>query len=261
MQVSVRRLVGMPQFAARQALDFLLPLRCICCDERVGSADSLCAQCWQKVTFIEKPWCQRLGTPFSYDIGETAWSPQAIASPPVFDRLRTVAFYEGPARDLVMALKFSGRRQVALPMAQWMMRIGLEVLDKDSVIVPVPLHWLRLLSRRFNQSADLARAIARECNIRYEPELLKRSRRTRQQVGLSAKDRQKNVRSAFSVTKDRLGDLQGRHVVLIDDVITTGSTVTACSKTLLAAGAASVDVLTFAFADPSNQSRESAEVY
>ncbi|MES0883539.1 ComF family protein [Roseibium sp. SCP14] len=247
-------MTAIPRAFARLTLDFLLPLRCVSCTSTVGTPDSLCPDCWQKMSFMEKPWCERLGTPFSYDVGEGAWSPQAIASPPIFDRLRSVAFYDGPARDLVVALKFFRRRELARPMGLWMCRTGSEILREDSLIVPVPLHWMRLLSRRFNQSADLARVIARECGGQFEPGLLKRRKKTRRQVGLSAKARQKNVRSAFCIDPERIGQIQGRHVVLIDDVITTGSTIAVCSKTLLSAGAASVDVLTFAFADTSNRS-------
>ncbi len=248
---TARRLSVPPGRAAAFALDFLLPLRCLCCDRKVADKESLCPHCWQQVPFIEKPWCYRLGTPFSYDVGEEAWSLRAIAEPPLFERLRAVALYDGPARDLVLALKFSRRRELARPMARWMCRNGGEFLNSGSLIVPVPLHWLRLLSRRFNQSADLAREVAGECGAQFEPGLLKRQKRTRQQVGLSAEARRKNVRSAFAVDEGRKAVLQGRHVVLIDDVMTTGSTVTACSKTLLSAGAASVDVITFALADPS----------
>lgn len=234
----------------RGALDALLPLRCLCCDRRVGSDDGLCPVCWHGMAFIEKPVCYRLGTPFAYDVGEETWSPRAIAAPPVFDRLRSVAFYEGSAQRLVLAYKFGGRRELARPMGKWMSNAGREFLGPDSVIIPVPLHWARLVSRRFNQAATLAQVIATGCGGTYQPDILKRRKRTRRQVGLPAKERQKNVRSAFGVDKSRLDRLEGRHVVLIDDVITTGATVTACTKTLLAAGAASVDVLTFALADP-----------
>ncbi|WP_208986039.1 ComF family protein [Labrenzia sp. OB1] len=253
-----KNLISAPGTAAGMVLDFLLPLRCLCCEAKVASEDSLCPKCWQDMHFIEKPWCHRLGIPFTYDVGDGAWSPRAIASPPVFDRLRSVAFYEGPARQLVLALKFSRRRELARSMGCWMSRSGSEFLDRDSLIIPVPLHWLRLLSRRFNQSADLAKAVARNCGGEFEPDLLKRKKRTRQQVGLSAKDRHKNVRSAFSIDAARVGALQGRHVVLVDDVMTTGSTVSACCKVLLASGAASVNVLTFALADPSIRSADGA---
>ncbi|TYC53409.1 ComF family protein [Rhodobacterales bacterium] len=243
--------------AARLALDFLLPVRCLSCDRRVSSEHGLCASCWQKMPFYEKPWCYRLGTPFSYDMGAEVWSPRAIASPPEFGRLRSVAAFEGPARDLVHGLKFGGRRDLAGPMGSWMARAGQELLTGESLIVPVPLHWSRLIARRFNQSADLARAVAGAGGGRFEPMLLRRSRRTRRQVGLSSADRRKNVRTAFTVSDDRLADLQGRHVILIDDVITTGSTVTACCRTLLGAGAESVDVLTFAHADVAGEASPS----
>ncbi|POF30419.1 ComF family protein [Roseibium marinum] len=249
-----KNLISAPGAAEGLVLDFLLPLRCLCCETKVASEDGLCPRCWQNMHFIEKPWCHRLGIPFTYDVGEGAWSPRAIASPPVFDRLRSVAFYDGPARELVLALKFSRRRELARSMGRWMSRSGSEFLSRDSLVIPVPLHWLRLLSRRFNQSADLAKAVAGHCGGQFEPELLKRRKRTRQQVGLSAKDRLKNVRSAFAIDTARMGEVQGRHVVLIDDVMTTGSTVSACSKVLLASGAASVNVLTFALADPSIRS-------
>jgi len=91
MTVAEYRLIEIPARAARFALNAVLPLRCLCCDRRVAQDGGLCAQCWQNMRFFEKPWCHRLGTPFSYDVGEDAWSPQAIASPPVFDRLLSVA--------------------------------------------------------------------------------------------------------------------------------------------------------------------------
>lgn len=203
------------------------------------------------MAFIEKPVCHRLGTPFAYDVGEDTWSPRAIASPPAFDRLRSVAFYEGSAQRLVLAYKFGGRRELARPMGKWMSNAGREFLNPDCLIVPVPLHWVRMVSRRFNQAGALAQVVAKACGGSYEPDILKRRKRTRRQVGLSARERQKNVRTAFSIDETRLDRLEGRHVVLIDDVITTGSTIAACTKTLLSAGAASVDVLTFALADPS----------
>lgn len=245
------RLRGLPGLAAGLVLDGLLPPRCLCCDLRIDEQGGLCASCWRETPFLEKPWCQRYGTPFAYDVGAGAWSPQAIAAPPLFDRLRAVAFYDGPARHLVLTLKFARRRDLARPMARWMVRSGAELLRTDSLIVPVPLHWTRLLTRRFNQASDLAAEIARQSGAHHDPTLLKRRRRTRQQVGLTAKDRRRNVRTAFSLDPARAGGVAGRQIVLVDDVLTTGSTVAACTRCLLGAGAASVDVLTFAMVDQS----------
>ncbi|GAB4521829.1 MAG: ComF family protein [Roseibium sp.] len=258
MPVSGKKYLLFPARAGGLALDFILPLRCLCCDARVASRQALCAACWTDLPFLERPWCHRLGTPFAYDVGDGAWSPQAIAAPPLFDRLRAVAHYEGPARQLVLALKFSRRRELARPMARWMARSGAEILDPDCLLVPVPLHWTRLLSRRFNQAADLAREVALETGAHFEPQLLRRRRRTRQQVGLSAQDRRRNVRTAFALDPERAAAAAGRRIVLVDDVLTTGSTVEACTRRLLAAGAASVDVLTFALADPASRSVDRA---
>jgi ComF family protein len=200
--------------------------------------------------FIEQPWCARLGTPFSHDLGEGALSARAIADPPVYDRARAAALYQGTARDLVLSLKFGARRDVAGVMGQLMARNGRELLEPGSVLVPVPLHRFRLWQRRFNQAALLADAVSRASGVAMDPLALERIRRTRQQVGLSAKERQINVRRAFQVTDAGQGRLHGRNVILVDDVLTTGSTLAACTRVLRAAGVARVDVLTFAIADP-----------
>ncbi|MBO9427149.1 ComF family protein [Labrenzia sp. R4_1] len=232
-------------------LDALLPRRCPCCECGVASGLGLCGSCWQQVRFLERPWCQRMGTPFTHDVGENALSPRAIADPPEFDRLRAVAFYTGPVKDLVLALKFARRRELAEAMGTWMARSGAEFLG-DSLVIPVPLHWTRLWQRRFNQAADLARVVANISGADYAPFILKRTRRTQQQVGLPAKARKRNVRRAFQVPDNQLQKLAGQRVVLVDDVYTTGSTVSACTKVLKSAGAGTVDVLTFALADPAN---------
>lgn len=200
--------------------------------------------------FIEEPWCVRLGTPFSHDLGEGALSARAIADPPVYDRARAAALYQGTARDLVLSLKFGARRDVAGVMGQLMARNGRELLEPGSVLVPVPLHRFRLWQRRFNQAALLAAAVSRASGVAMDPLALERVRRTRQQVGLSAKERQINVRRAFRVTDAGQGRLHGRNVILVDDVLTTGSTLAACTRVLRAAGVTRVDVLTFAIADP-----------
>lgn len=235
---------------AEAVFDGLLPVRCPVCDAVTARGDGLCPACWPRLPFIEAPWCARLGTPFTHDLGDGALSARAIADPPVYDRARAATLYRDAARDLVLALKFGARRDVAGVMGRLMARNGHELLQPGSVLVPVPLHRLRLWQRRFNQAALLAEAVGAISGVTVEPLLLERTRRTRQQVGLTAKERQVNVRKAFRVTERGQALLQGRAVVLVDDVLTTGSTLTACTRVLKAAGAGSVDVLTFAIADP-----------
>lgn len=235
---------------ARAAFDGLLPPRCPVCDAVIAADHSLCPACWTAMPFIEAPWCDRLGTPFSHDLGEGALSARAIADPPVYDRARAATLYKGAARDLVLGLKFGARRDVAGLMGQLMARNGQDVLLPGSLLVPVPLHRLRLWQRRFNQAALLAQAVARVSGVAIEPCALERTRRTRQQVGLTAKQRQVNVRGAFRVSPADRDKIHGRNVILVDDVLTTGSTLAACTRVLRAAGATRVDVLTFAIADP-----------
>lgn len=245
---AVKRLAFWTKPVGRAVLDILLPPRCAACPQEIASDAGLCPTCWASMPFIEHPVCHRFGTPFTHEIGVEALSPRAIAEPPEFDRCRSACLYQGPARDLVHALKFSRRRELADPMGRWMVRAGREVLDASALIVPVPLHRVRLIKRQFNQSADLARAIARHSGGDYQAEVLLRVKNTRPQVGLTAKQREKNIRGAFFVPPEKRGQIAGRRVVLVDDVFTTGSTVEACSRALLRQGAVSVDVLTFAVA-------------
>ena len=131
-------------------------------------------------------------------------------------------------------------------MGRWMARAGRELLAEADALVPVPLHWRRLWARRFNQSALLAKAISQETGIGVAEGLLKRVKATAQQVGLSQTERAENVQGAFKVAADRMADIQGRRVVLVDDVLTSGATTDTCARALLRAKAAQVDVLVFA---------------
>lgn len=188
-----------------------------------------------------------MGTPFSHDMGEGFVSGEALANPPPFGRARAAVAYEGVARRMVQGLKFSDRTDLAPWMARWMLRAAVELIEEERpLVVPVPLHRRRFLSRRFNQSAELARAFSKMAQLTYRPDILVRRRVTRQQVGLGAREREANVRGAFAVPPAALGYLKDRSVILVDDVYTTGATVSAATRALKRAGARQVDVLTFA---------------
>lgn len=143
-------------------------------------------------------------------------------------------------------LKYNDRTDLAPWMAGWMARAGAEFRGGIDLVVPVPLHWRRFLGRRFNQSAELARHLAADLGAPYRPEVTTRARRTRRQVGLGARAREDNVRGAFRVPEEHKPALHGRRVLIVDDVLTTGATASALARTLKRAGAAHVDVLTFA---------------
>ncbi|MFZ5734493.1 MAG: ComF family protein [Pseudomonadota bacterium] len=240
--------------AAQAALDIALPTLCVACRAPVVGA-GVCAQCWAKLSFIAPPYCERLGIPFVYDPGPGLLSMEAIANPPSYRCARAAVRYDDVARTLVHALKYQDRIDLAPTMGRWMARAGHEIIEHADVVVPVPLHWRRGWSRRYNQSGHLAKAITQASGLPLEPWLLKRTRRTEQQIGLSKSERAANVQGAFTVSPEHKPHVRGRRVLLVDDVLTSGSTVDACARALLRARAAQVDVLVFArvvepFANP-----------
>jgi ComF family protein len=231
--------------ASRLALGIALPTLCVSCREPVDG-EGVCAECWTKLSFIAPPFCPRLGIPFVYDPGPELLSMEAIANPPAYQRARAAVRYDDVARTLVHALKYQDRTDLAPTMGRWMARAGQELLADADILVPVPLHWRRGWSRRFNQSGALARVISRESGVKVASEALGRVRATEQQIGLSRAQRASNVQGAFKVAAERNADIAGRRVVLIDDVLTSGATTDACARALLRAKAARVDVLVFA---------------
>ena len=254
LQIGVRRLLKAGRDVADAAFSLVLPPTCPACDRLVAGSEALCPRCWAETPFLAPPWCERLGVPFAYDLGEGAVSPSAIARPPMFGRLRSVAAHDGPARILVSRLKYHDHPFAARMMGRWMARAGAELLvpgpqeTGPPLVVPVPLHRLRHWSRRYNQAALLARHAAQAAGAEVAPFGLARRRATKRQVGLDATARAKNVRGAFVVTREGAMRMAGRRVVLVDDVYTTGATVEAAARAVLRGGACAVDVLTFAHA-------------
>ncbi|WP_062016578.1 ComF family protein [Aureimonas sp. AU4] len=227
-------------------LSLVYPPVCAGCATAVSTTPAVCAACWRDLRFLEPPFCEVLGLPFAADPGPGQVSPEAIANPPPFARLRGAVLYQGLGSRLVASLKYGDRTDLVPLMAGWMGRAGAELLAGADLVMPVPLHSRRLLRRRFNQSAELARHLARTHDRRFEPLMLRRVRATRSQVGLSASERERNLRGAFALGAGRAAGLEGRRVLLIDDVYTTGATVSAATRTLLRGGARAVDVLVFA---------------
>src|SRR5579872_6819437 len=162
---------------ARLALDIALPTLCVACREPVAG-EGVCASCWSKLSFIARPFCPRLGIPFVYDPGPELLSMEAIANPPAYQRARAAVRYDDVARTLVHALKYQDRTDLAPAMGRWMARAGRELLDQADALVPVPLHWRRGWSRRYNQSGALAKVISRQSGVRMAPETLRRVRAT-----------------------------------------------------------------------------------
>jgi predicted amidophosphoribosyltransferase len=194
---------------ARGAADLLFPPACVNCRAATEAAGSLCPDCWSQVRFIERPFCERLGTPFELDLGaDGLLSPEAVADPPAFFRARAVAqFDEGPVRELTHRLKYNDRLELAQPIGAWMARAGGDLLLDADLLVPVPLHRSRLMSRRFNQANALAQVVSGACGVPVDPFVLERVKPTAPQVRLSRSQRELNVQGAFPRAKaDRGAD-------------------------------------------------------
>jgi ComF family protein len=233
---------------AAALVDLVFPPSCLACRKAIDTTGALCPPCWSAIRFIERPFCERLGTPFATDLGaEGLLSPDAIANPPVYARARAVAhFDDGPARSLVHRLKYGDRLELARTMGAWMARAGDELLTEADVLVPVPLHRGRLARRRFNQAALLAAHVSRRTGVPVDAFALSRVKPTPPQVGLTRTQRAANVQGAFRVDAEMRGQIAGKAVVLVDDVLTSGATINAASRAVLRGGAKRVDVLVFA---------------
>jgi ComF family protein len=241
-----RRARGLCSKGARGALNLLLPPLCPITGERVAAPGLLSAKGWLQLQFIDDPVCARCGMPFAHDEGEGAMCAACIAEPPAFDSARAAVLYGDASHKLIVAFKHSDRTELAPLLAGWLARAGRPLFNEGAVIIPCPLHPLRLLHRRYNQAALLALSLSRATGTPTESSLLKRQRDTKPQQRLSAEARRRNVAGAFEVPQALAARADGRRFILVDDVLTTGTTLSACARALKRAGAARVDALVLA---------------
>ena len=235
---SLRRVLG-------RALDAVLPHQCLACGGLIGEGGGiLCPDCWDRVAFHSPPWCSICGLPFEFDMGAGAVCGACARRPPAYRRARAAFAYDDASRRLLLAFKHGDRTDAAPAYGRLLLSSGRELLSDIDWVAPVPLHWTRLFSRRYNQAALLAREVASGAGLTLVPDLLVRRRRTPPQGHMTVRQRRDNVRGAFVLGSGR--DVVGRRVLLIDDVMTTGATIEACARCLTEAGAAAVDVLTLA---------------
>ena len=228
-------------------LDFVLPSRCAACGEIVADVHSFCAECWTRIDFLGSAGCQTCGTPLeATDAGTCA---ACLARPPRIARTRAAVAYDDLTRGLAIRLKYGRKVALARTMARFM--APLVAVDDDGqattidpVLLPVPLHRSRLWQRGFNQSALIARELSRRTGLNCNPFLLRRKRRTPPLKGMGQSQRRRTVTGAFEVPER--AKIRGRTIILIDDVMTTGSTAEACARTLQRAGAARVELICWA---------------
>jgi ComF family protein len=236
--------LGLPR-AWRATLDVLLPPSCLTCDRPVDAPGQFCAECFRGAAFITEPCCVHCGVPFSSagQGGAERLCPGCRAHPAPWEQARAALRYDGHAKRLVLPFKHADRPELARALAPMMARAGAALLRRAELLVPVPLHRRRLFARRYNQAGLLARALAGLSGLPCAPDLLRRTRATVSLGELGAQARAEMVAGAFAIRAGRAGMVAGRRVLLVDDVMTTGATAAACAETLLAAGAAGVDVL------------------
>jgi ComF family protein len=231
--------------AARQIVDFALPPRCPGCGAVTFEEHRFCLACWQKLTFLGEPCCERCGLPFDYDSGDGIECGSCLSNPPAYDRLRAAVAYGAVARAVALKLKYSGRPGVAETLARLMQR-HLADEEREAILAPVPLHRWRIWKRGYNQSALIASALGRRTGLSAKLDLLTRIKATPPLKGLGRRERALAVRGAFRVTERAKPLVKGRTIVLIDDVHTSGATANACAKALKRGGAARVNILCWA---------------
>jgi ComF family protein len=227
--------------AGRWALDFALPPRCAGCGTITPDVHSFCGECWKQIQFLGVGGCAMCGIPLEATEAETCAA--CLAQPPRIARSRAAVAYDDLSRGIAIRLKYGRKVALARTMARYMAPL-LGEAGADTILVPVPLHRVRLWNRGFNQSALVARELGRRLGLAADPFLLRRTRRTPPLKGMSPLQRRKAVAGAFAVRAR--STLNGKTVVLVDDVLTTGSTADACARVLKRAGAERIELVSWA---------------
>ncbi|MEM8787883.1 MAG: ComF family protein [Pseudomonadota bacterium] len=228
-------------------LDTLFPPECAACRAPTDSAHGLCSECWADTAFISGPVCDSCGVPVAAaSPAETLRCDGCLARPPAWDRGRAAVLYDGRAREVILRLKHRDRLDLAAVLARWLARAGGGLLAEADLLAPVPLHWTRLLHRRANQAAELIRQPPLRRYARPVPGLLERQRATQTLKGKNRTERAQILAGSIRVASRHAAAVAGKRVLLVDDVMTTGATLSACAEALRGAGAAGVDVLVIA---------------
>ncbi len=231
----------------QRLLNIIYPPRCLTCDEHVEKNNALCGHCWRETPFIIGAVCNKCGTPLvGEDTGENSLCDDCIRMARPWARGRSAMVYSGNGRNIILRLKHGDRSDLALSAAVWMSESARNLRRERQVIVPVPLHWTRFLKRRFNQSALLAKEMAKLLDASFGPDFLVRNKRTSSLDGLNREERFQMTADAITAHPKRIGKFRNRPILLVDDVMTSGATLAACADACLAAGAENVDIVTLA---------------
>lgn len=226
-------------------IDFILPPLCPVTGEMVDKIGMVSPTLWRDLSFIHAPYCDHCGAPFPFD-ADTVLCGQCIDHPPLYTKGRSALIYDDHSRDMILRFKHGDQLHAVKAFTPWLKQIGSEVITQADIIIPVPLHRNRLIKRRYNQADIIARDLLRGTNKAYMPDLLQRVKNTQSQGHKKAKDRVTNIARAFAVHPKYEWQIQGKNILIIDDVYTTGATLNECTKTLQASRANDIYTLTLA---------------
>lgn len=233
----------------RKTVDLILPPRCIVTGNIVDRQNAIDAQAWAAINFIADPCCERCGFPFDFPADSesgVSLCAACLKSPPPYDRARASLVYDEASKPMILGFKHGDKTHAVNSFIPWLKIAGTELLTETDFLVPVPLHRWRLLRRRYNQAALLASSLARETKTACLADALLRTRATPMQGHKKARHRRANVRHAFAINPKHRERIEAASILLIDDVFTSGATISECARTLKKAGAASVNALTLA---------------
>lgn len=229
-----------------RGIDLVLPPRCIATGDIVDAPGKISPRFWQTLHFIHAPLCKTCGVPFDYDADDGYVCASCLAYPPHYTAARAAVVYDDASKKAILSLKYGDQTHVYKTFSDWIARAGHDLLSQTDLLIPVPLHPMRLWSRRFNQAGLIADGIARHTGIPVSHNTLRRAKKTKPHKALTYKQRTQNVKNAFAVNPAKAAALSGKTICLIDDVMTTGATVNACAILLKTCGVANVYVLTVA---------------
>ena len=228
-------------------LHMVYPPQCLTCDARVTTDFGLCGDCWRDTPFVTGLVCHKCGTPLpGSDADPAALCDDCLLIARPWSQGRAALLYKDNGRQIVLSLKHGDRLDLAKPAAEWMHRAAQPLLRPGMLVAPVPLHWWRMVRRRYNQAALLSGQIARAAGLDHCPDLLQRRRNTGSQEGRDRDSRFANMSAALTPHPRRAARIEGRHVLLVDDVMTSGATLAAAAEAVLAVGASDVSVLMLA---------------
>lgn len=229
----------------RAIINLLFPIRCVICNSYEFQSN-VCEFCWEKLTFITKPYCAICSHPFEYENDDKAICGNCIQTKPNYDKAISILKYDDYSKDLIHNFKYKDQLHILNYFVSLMLNMGKDLIEQADIIIPVAMHKHKLLKRGYNQAALIAMNIAKNKKIKYLPQAIIKIVNTDSQAGLKKSQRIKNIKNSFKLNSKFINEIKGKRVLLIDDVITTGATIEECCKVLKFAEPSKLFVLTLA---------------